>query len=316
MCSVFLCTASIGGCPVTSLLSYRCYWCNRAHFWPHPPKLPIAEWPTLCSVLENLVLYTQMHYCIFFVPSAGPLGFGWVGPSLCSTVMSTECWAPSLRRWRAVSALWSSPPAMESFPVLWAPPPPPAPPVPLTTQPAAGPVTMATSFILVPAGRALPHPWTTIWTWTWICLMLRFSKLLIYVSNWFKNLCGPNNTVPLIILNIKGNKRTYWYWFLCDWTHISNNNNNRAWKWTTKWQIKCLYGSSTWMLQYCRKKIYNNIISHHLRLIHTKHVKVCTQADDKCTMSVTKTSSVNQNLAMLGTRAGSFKFTDRAQNPF
>lgn len=134
---------------------------------------------------------------VFLFASAGLLGFGWTGPSLCSTAMNMECWAPSLRRWRPVSALRSSPPARESFRALWAPRPPPAPPVPLTTQPAVDPVTTATSYILVPAGQALLHLWTTISTWIWTCLILRFSEILLCVSLWFSNICGPNSTVSL-----------------------------------------------------------------------------------------------------------------------
>lgn len=136
---------------------------------------------TLSSLVSRPLELLNNQLPTLSLLSAGLLVSGWAGPSLCSTVMTTEYWAPSLRRCGAVYALWSSPPARESFPALWAPHPPLAPPVPLTTLHAAGPVTMATSFILVPAGQASQHPWTTIWTWTWTCLMLRFSEIIVHV---------------------------------------------------------------------------------------------------------------------------------------
>lgn len=107
------------------------------------------------------------------VLSVGLQGSGWIRLSPCSTAMSTECWDSFLRRPRVVFAPWSIQPARESYPAWLAHRPHLVPPVLRITRPVVEPVIMATSSISVPAGPALPHLWTTIWTWTWISLMLR-----------------------------------------------------------------------------------------------------------------------------------------------
>lgn len=128
--------------------------CNTDLFCPDCNILP-------CKCIIGVVL------------SVGLQGSGWIMLSLCSTATNMECWDSFLRRARVVFAPWSIQPARESYPALLAHQPHLVPPALRTTRPVVEPVIMATSSISVPAGPALPHLWTTIWTWTWICLMLR-----------------------------------------------------------------------------------------------------------------------------------------------
>lgn len=130
----------------------------------------------------NILLCMKCIIGVFL--SVGLQGSGWLRLSLCSTAMSTASWDSFLRRRRAVFAPWSIQPARESYPASLEHQPYPAPPVLRTTRPDVEPVITATSSISVPADPALPHLWTTIWTWTWISLMLRSlcEKYYFYFS--------------------------------------------------------------------------------------------------------------------------------------
>lgn len=119
----------------------------------------------------NILPYMRCIIDVFL--SVGLQGSGWLKLSLCSTAMSTAFWDSFLRRRRVVFAPWSIQLARESYPASLAHQTYPASPVPRTTRPDVEPVIMATSSISVPADPVLRRLWTTIWTWTWISLMLR-----------------------------------------------------------------------------------------------------------------------------------------------